>query len=209
MLISFVINVCLLIARTFRIFYFYFWPFACGFSEIKSEQIQRLFKRKETDTRNTLHMSANCTHVSDSLKSESITSESVKAEGSVDDDRAAKNRMVVHYIVDSLMADKKRKLAKEIDEELGRAVVQRKVPFECGCACSLVPCAKKVAMREEYRRKVAHKVWPKLEKEFVEDVANALWTSRRSNEWLSKELEAVTKENTVLKRRLSVVASAF
>lgn len=139
--------------------------------------------------------------------SESVKAESVPA-GSADDDRAAKNHMVMQFVVENLFTDKKRKLSQLIEKEVCRAEVEPKV-LECGCGCSLAPCRKKVVLRDEYRKKVAHKIWPTLEKELIQDVSNALWQSRRSNEWLAKELDTVTKENTVLKLRMAVVASAF
>jgi hypothetical protein len=173
---------------------------------------------------------SSCTHVSESLPVSSLC-ESVSGAGkhdllSKDDkkhdkeckngkdaknvkDNVEKDRMVVHYVVETLFSDKKRKLALAIDDEMERAMEKRVETVDCQCGCKGAPCKKRVIMRENYRQKVAHKLWPELEKELIRDVSEAMLQSRRSNMWLSKELSQALHENTILKARISVVASIF
>jgi hypothetical protein len=154
------------------------------------------------------------THVSDSLKSASeATSKSdaadTQAASNTQDEKDCKSQYIVQYCVEALLNDKKRKLAQLVGEEVGRAVEENVPAVNCGCGCLLVPCAKRVALREKYSKKVAQKNWPSLEKEFIRDVADTLWQSKRTHEWLSKQLAASTHENGVLRLKLGIVASVF
>jgi hypothetical protein len=171
---------------------------------------------------------SSCTHVSESLPAKSVSEDppgmdpdaavETKTISSVSDvdapsadekEMVQKDRLVVEYVIDSCFNNKKRKLAQAVEDEVRRAVKDKVKDLDCKCGCLLAPCSKRVALRDKYTKRVAHKLWPRLEKELVRDLADAMWTSKRSNEWLSKELAAVTHENGVLKMRLAIVASVF
>jgi hypothetical protein len=154
------------------------------------------------------------THVSDSLPASSVA-ESMSGEPSINDKRdekvfdVEKERLVVRYVIDCLFKQKKRKLAQSVDGDMERALVMCDKELECGCGCTLAPCQKKTAMLEKYNKKLAHKHWSVLEKELVHDISEAMLQSRRSNQWLSKELAQTVQENNVMRLKLAVVSSIF
>jgi hypothetical protein len=162
-------------------------------------------------------MSASLTHVSDSLAAGSVdqsAGESVVNETMINDHRdekvfnVEKERLVVEYVVECLFKNKRRKLAEDVDAEIQRALANGDKELDCGCGCS-VPCLKKTMKKTKYTHKLAHQHWPVLEKELVLDISEAMLQSRRSNQWLSKELAQAVHENNVMRLKLAVVSSIF
>ena len=177
-----------------------------------------------------------CTHVSDSLASAelsvskavsgsavaSVASQSIASavgskasmkfvadnEVAADDHEIEKEHFVIEHVVETLFSSKKRKLKQSVDDEISRAVKQREKVLDCKCGC-LVPCAKKIDLLRNYKVHVTQNIWPKLEKELVRDLAQTLYHSKKTNECLTKELVAVTRDKVILETKLAFIASVF
>jgi len=153
------------------------------------------------------------THVSDSLAGssacESTKSEPLPVLGANGVGEVDKELFVAEFVVNALFSDKKRKLAQMVEEQVQTATKKRVKALDCGCGCGAVACTKKTSLREKYLKHLAHKLWPRLEKELVRELAQSLLQSRRSNAWLANELATIAHENSVLKARIAIVASIF
>jgi hypothetical protein len=142
------------------------------------------------------HASASATHVSESEPADSkvkFYDADKDNEAERKTDPVDKEFLVIEHVVGALLADKKRKLAQLIAHDLQ---VQAK------------PCVGDNAKRLELQR-LAHQRWPQLEKELVRDITSTLCETRRAQAWAAREITALTLENSVLRARLAVVASAF
>ena len=164
-----------------------------------------------------------CTHVSDSLAGKVMLNDA-KANENADEnaDESAdehtdkkkdgildKDVFVTQFVVQSAFLTKKRKLAQMVDKEVDEAVFARAKALQCGCGCMLAPCKKRKALRDEYIKKTAHKVWPALEKELMAEIADSLVQARRANIALRKELADSRDEVMVLRYKMAVVGSVF
>ncbi len=160
-----------------------------------------------------------CTHVSDSLDGKVMLN---NAKGNKNADESAdehadkkedgiidKDLFVTQFVVQSAFLTKKRKLAQMVDKEVDEALFSKAKALQCGCGCMLAPCKKSKALRDEYIKKTAHKVWPALEKELIAEIADSLVQARRANIALRKELADSRDEVNVLRYKMAVVGSVF
>jgi len=154
------------------------------------------------------------THVSESIPPEEFSSHasmtSMDENLSHDDDKPEKDLLVVEYVVGALFNDKKRALTLEIEKEFAAMSTDKRAKLlDCGCGCVNEPCKLRAELKARYIQKLAHKIWPTLEKSLVRDIARTLCQTQRSQRWFSSELAKLSHENMVLRQRLAVVASAF
>jgi hypothetical protein len=165
-------------------------------------------------------LSSTPTHVSESLASDGSVShvsasksggESLAKEnlpGANED--VEKDLQVVEFVVEALFADKKRELTLAIERDIAAIPVEKRTKMlDCGCGCDAKPCKMRKELKTRQLQKIAHQIWPKLEKQLVKDLARTLCNTQRSQRWYAAELLKLGTENMILRQRLAVVASAF
>lgn len=165
-------------------------------------------------------LSSTPSHVSESLATDTSVSH-VSASKSAGESNANENLprgnedvekdlQVVEFVVEALFADKKRELTLAIEKDLAAIPAEKRAKMvDCGCGCDAKPCKMRKELKTRQLQKIAHKIWPKLEKQLVKDLARTLCHTQRSQRWYSAELMKLGSENMVLRQRLAVVASAF
>lgn len=165
-------------------------------------------------------LSATPSHVSESIVTESsvshVSASKSGGESSANEhlprvnEDVEKDLQVVEFVIEALFADKKRELTLEIEKDLAAIPVEKRAKMiDCGCGCDAKPCKMRKELKTRQLQKIAHKIWPKLEKQLVKDLARTLCHTQRSQRWYSAELLKLGTENMVLRQRLAVVASAF